>query len=358
MDLDILLSHLNSQDKALQLQACVALHEFARRFKLVSTTTSQLLEHLCRGWDSGKDPTSAPAGGALLHSPHPAVRAAALTLLCSVAPPPAVPRLCAVFAKDDDLRVREAALRGLLRACRAGRLLPSGSLHTIASDALLDLSPRVRLQGVWLLWACCLHGCTRHEATFDLLCSLIKDPSVPVKATAVSLLSRIRNVPERHLLDTFAQESIEIAVRETEEQQRRRQTLGLGPAPDAVEEPEQSWATGAFVQAMEDEFQEVRQAAIASVCTLSTQHKTFQSIAVDFLIDMFNDEIDCVRIGAIRAVAKLCGDRPFTDAQLTVVLANLQDASPAVRGATLELLRCAALPSPAALLAALRAVTA
>lgn len=40
---------------------------------------------------------------------------------------------------------------------------------------------------------------------------------------------------------------------------------------------------------------------------------------------------DSVRIGAIRAVAKLCGDRPFTDAQLTVVLANLQDASPAVR---------------------------
>ncbi len=55
-------------------------------------------------------------------------------------------------------------------------------------------------------------------------------------------------------LGALCPQRVEITVKESAEQQQRRRILGLSPA---AEEPEQTAATGAFVQAMEDEFQEV-----------------------------------------------------------------------------------------------------
>ncbi|KAJ8933176.1 hypothetical protein NQ318_006470 [Aromia moschata] len=60
-----------------------------------------------------------------------------------------------------------------------------------------------------------------------------------------------------------------------------------------------SGACGAFVHGLEDEFLEVRSAAVESLCQLSISNPQFANMALDFLVDMFNDEIEDVRMKSI-----------------------------------------------------------
>ena len=55
-------------------------------------------------------------------------------------------------------------------------------------------------------------------------------------------------------------------------------------------------ACGAFVHGLEDEYLEVRSAAVHSMCRLGMQSHAFAAQCVDFLVDMFNDEIQSVRL--------------------------------------------------------------
>ena len=54
-------------------------------------------------------------------------------------------------------------------------------------------------------------------------------------------------------------------------------------------------ACGAFVHGLEDEYLEVRSATVNSMCQLGTHCIAFAVQCVDFLVDMFNDEIQSVR---------------------------------------------------------------
>ena len=54
-------------------------------------------------------------------------------------------------------------------------------------------------------------------------------------------------------------------------------------------------ACGAFVHGLEDEYYEVREAAIKAICVLCLTSTKLAMKALDFLADMFNDEIDSVR---------------------------------------------------------------
>ena len=55
-----------------------------------------------------------------------------------------------------------------------------------------------------------------------------------------------------------------------------------------------SGSCGAFVHCTEDEFMEVRSAAIQSMGELSGRSSEFGHASLDFLIDMINDEIQSV----------------------------------------------------------------
>lgn len=57
-----------------------------------------------------------------------------------------------------------------------------------------------------------------------------------------------------------------------------------------------SGAAGAFVHGLEDEFYEVREATVVSICSLSGECQVLAQKALDFLADMFNDEIDSVGV--------------------------------------------------------------
>ena len=69
---------------------------------------------------------------------------------------------------------------------------------------------------------------------------------------------------------------------------------------------------------------EVRGASIDSMCELALYSISFAQLSIDFLVDMFNDEIESVRENAIyslRAIAHLVCVR---DDQLEIILGVLK----------------------------------
>lgn len=66
-----------------------------------------------------------------------------------------------------------------------------------------------------------------------------------------------------------------------------------------------SGSCGAFVHCTEDEFLEVRSAAITSMGELCVLSSEFGLSSLDFLIDMINDEIQNVRLLAITTLRKV-----------------------------------------------------
>lgn len=92
-----------------------------------------------------------------------------------------------------------------------------------------------------------------------------------------------------------------------------------------------SGACGAFVQGLEDEFLEVRSASIDSMCKLALFNSTFAVTSLDFLVDMFNDEIEAVRLKAIYSLTAISKHIILREDQLEIMLSSLEDYSVEVR---------------------------
>lgn len=67
-------------------------------------------------------------------------------------------------------------------------------------------------------------------------------------------------------------------------------------------------------------FSEVRSAAVESLCQLSISNPTFANMALDFLVDMFNDEIEDVRLKAIDSLRMISEHIILRDDQLETIL--------------------------------------
>lgn len=69
---------------------------------------------------------------------------------------------------------------------------------------------------------------------------------------------------------------------------------------------------------------EVRIATISSMCSLATRHSEFSVVAMEFLVDMFNDEIEEVRLIAIESLVKLSYASGLRDDQVEIILAVIE----------------------------------
>lgn len=67
-------------------------------------------------------------------------------------------------------------------------------------------------------------------------------------------------------------------------------------------------------------FSEVRSAAVESLCQLSISNPSFANMALDFLVDMFNDEIEDVRLKAIDSLRMISEHIILRDDQLETIL--------------------------------------
>ncbi|XP_070169748.1 integrator complex subunit 4 isoform X2 [Polyergus mexicanus] len=228
------------------------------------------------------------------------------------------------YAHSQDPRVRAQAFETMAelhshRGCR----LPA-SFFREACAALRDdyeIVRRVVLKLIWLLGKEYPENIVvgsdgedirMVDCAFSQICSLMGDLSPRVRASAMSLLGTMKSVSRRY---------IEQAL---DKKQKIVET-------DRSEVEEKSGSCGAFIHGLEDEFLEVRTAAVEALCTLSLEQPSIARISLDFMVDMFNDEIQDVRLRAIESLRKMSTSVTLREDQLETILGALEDFSGEVR---------------------------
>ena len=125
------------------------------------------------------------------------------------------------------------------------------------------------------------------------------------------MLGSFQDVSSKTLLQTISKEVLygaekgKLKVGRTAPPDLSNQQVAAGDIFISDDNDLESNAVGVFVNGLEDEFEEVRNATVDSICELSLTSLAFAKASVDFLVDMLNDEIDEVRINAITSLHKL-----------------------------------------------------
>lgn len=68
----------------------------------------------------------------------------------------------------------------------------------------------------------------------------------------------------------------------------------------------------------------MRSAAVDALCLLSLDNPRFAVMSLDYLVDMFNDEIEDVRIKAIDSLTRISKHIILRDDQLETILSALE----------------------------------
>ncbi|XP_049887123.1 integrator complex subunit 4 isoform X2 [Pectinophora gossypiella] len=270
----------------------------------------------------------------------------------------AIIKLLGDYSNSEDARVRCEAFQSLLTLNERGQTL-GAALYEPACAALADDYEIVREAALKLVW---LLGNKYPENSVTLqdgettirmvddafirMCSAVNDLCMAVRALACTLLGTTRAVSDRFLLQTLDKQLMSNMKKKRTAHERGAELVRSGAwasgrrwaddAPGALVETScvtlcPGGAAGAFVHGLEDELMEVRTAAVEAVCQLSLENSTFATTSLDFLVDMFNDEIEDVRLRAIDSLTRIAHHIVLREDQLETILSALEDYSMDVR---------------------------
>ncbi|MEE6511365.1 hypothetical protein FKM82_017838 [Ascaphus truei] len=193
------------------------------------------------------------------------------------------------------------------------------------------------------------------DDAFGKVCHMVSDGSWVVRVQACKLLGSMLQVSPHFLEQTLDKKLMSDLRRKRTAHERAKELYSSGEfssgrkwGDDAPREELdtgavnliESGACGAFVHGLEDEMYEVRIAAVESLCLLARSSRPFAEKCLDFLVDMFNDEIEEVRLQSIHTMRKISANITLREDQLDTVLAVLEDSSRDIREALHELLCC------------------
>lgn len=266
--------------------------------------------------------------------------------------------LISYYMDSPDARVRAQSTNSLL--CMGGRgvELPS-SLYFRAERALKDDYECCRKEALQLIFEL---G-QRHpeyviklpdaqteirliDDAFAKICSAISDLSIQIRAFAAELLGGMSRVNNEFLCQTLDKKLMSNMRRKKTSHERALENYTSGEwssgrkwADDSPQEYMNSesislidsGACGALVQGLEDEFLEVRLASVNSMCQLALFNPPFAELSLDFLVDMFNDCIESVRLEAIHSLTKISRHIILREDQIEIMLGSLEDYSVEVR---------------------------
>eukprot|EP01134_Creolimax_fragrantissima_P004886 CFRG4886T1 len=275
------------------------------------------------------------------------------TTLISTPSSESICKLALVFCRDVDPRVRRTALSVISELHRKGVRF-GVDVYQQALGALSDEAPEVRLEGMNIVWICA-NTCGASVANvgvetrmvddaFAKVCDLVNDGEVAVRVRACQLLGSIRGVSDDILLQTLDKKVMAHLRKGKSARQKREEADGtMYPQGDSDFNPEEmsiieSGACGALVHGIEDEFSAVRRAAIGAMLELSHKSEEFSSRCSDYLVDMFNDEIDDVRLAAMHALRLMISNTKFTTEHVDIMLGVLHEENSIIRSAVLSLL--------------------
>ncbi|CAI9563565.1 unnamed protein product [Staurois parvus] len=193
------------------------------------------------------------------------------------------------------------------------------------------------------------------DDAFGKVCHMVSDGSWVVRVQACKLLGSMLQVSPHFLEQTLDKKLMSDLRRKRTAHERAKELYSSGEfssgrkwgddAPREELDTEavnliESGACGAFVHGLEDEMYEVRIAAVESLCLLARSSPPFAEKCLDFLVDMFNDEIEEVRLQSIHTMRKISENITLREDQLDTILAVLEDSSRDIREALHELLCC------------------
>ncbi|XP_052782414.1 integrator complex subunit 4-like [Mya arenaria] len=265
-----------------------------------------------------------------------------------------VQKLIESFVGDQDPRVRSSAFEALLKLHDRGLVLEE-SLYKTACEALTDDYEGVRTVAVHLVWVLSHlypESCVPVQGSDEVLrlvddgfvriCIMINDISVNVRTKAASLLGSLHLVSVKFLEQTLDKQLMSNMRRKRTAAERAKEHYTSGvwssgkkwadDAPKEELDPESVnviniGACGAFVHGLEDEYSEVRNCTLDSICELASQNPQFAILSQDSIADMFNDEIESVRHNAINSLKKLSQHLEIREDQLEIMVGVLQDFS-------------------------------
>ncbi|XP_014245422.1 integrator complex subunit 4 [Cimex lectularius] len=184
------------------------------------------------------------------------------------------------------------------------------------------------------------------DDTFSKVCHAVNDLSMNVRLQAMQLLGSMTKVSPTFLNQTLDKKLMSNMRKKKSLHERSNEMVTSGEwssgkkwADDAPKEllhkdevnVVSSGSCGAFVHGLEDEFMEVRTASVRALCNLALDHPDFALVSLDFLVDMFNDEIEAVRIEAIDSLTRMSRHIVLREHQLETILGALEDYSIDVR---------------------------
>jgi len=270
-------------------------------------------------------------------------------------------QLCGSFSMSQDARVRTAAFHGLLTIHEKGVKLDV-AMYGQYCTALSDDYEGVRCEVLKLIgvlaetepeYEVSVEGGREGQDkirlvddVFSKVCQGINDLNVQVRELAADMIGSIRGVSQTFLEQTLDKKLMSNmrAKKTAHERQAALVTSGEWSsgkkwADDAPKEEVDArqinlvsmGSCGAFVHGLEDEFLSVRSITVESLTKLSVNNPTLAIIALDFLVDMFNDEIEQVRLKAIDALTAIAQHIKLQVHQLEIILSALDDYSTIVR---------------------------
>ncbi|XP_070762148.1 integrator complex subunit 4 [Enoplosus armatus] len=266
---------------------------------------------------------------------------------------------------DQDPRVRTAALKAMLQLHERGM-----KIHEIIYDQacrlLSDDYEQVRSAAVQMVWVLSQlypesivpipssnEEIRLVDDAFGKISHMVSDGSWMVRVQAAKTLGSMLQVSPHFLEQTLDKKLMSDLRRKRTAHERAKDLFASGEfssgkkwADDAPKERLDtntvnliaSGACGAFVHGLEDEMFEVRIAAVEALCQLARSSPSFAEKCLDFLVDMFNDEIEEVRLQSIHVLREISTHITLREDQLDTVLAVLEDSSRDIREALHELI--------------------
>ncbi|XP_046891780.1 integrator complex subunit 4 isoform X2 [Hypomesus transpacificus] len=266
---------------------------------------------------------------------------------------------------DQDPRVRTAAIKAMLQLHERGMKIQQ-NIYEHACRLLCDDFEQVRSAAVQMVWVLSQlypesivpipssnEEIRLVDDSFGKISHMVSDGSWVVRVQAAKTLGSMLQVSPHFLEQTLDKKLMSDLRRKRTAHERAKELYASGEfssgrkwADDAPKEKVDtnavnliaSGACGAFVHGLEDEMYEVRISAVEALCALAQSSAGFAEKCLDFLVDMFNDEIEEVRLQSIHVLRQISTNITLREDQLDTVLAVLEDSSRDIREALHELL--------------------
>jgi hypothetical protein len=174
---------------------------------------------------------------------------------------------------------------------------------------------------------------------FSKVCAIAVDGSPTVRARAFTILGSLTGAQEKLLLQSLSKKPLLDSKKDDEHG---------GADTDVGKQNENvlaSHAAGAFVHGLEDEFFDVRMCAIDALRQISQRSPSFCLKARDMLAEMFNDEIECVRLNAVHSLRLLHIATDLSSDLLHSISSVLLDEDFSIRSAAMRLVSQCQFPS-------------